>query len=317
MNINGVVGGDSMASNDRPGVPLGEGVSGYLEDIRPGETWNWYSAGGLQIEGMISSFEAQIQPFFQSGKTNIYVPFSLLHGNCQDTSQTASEIITLYEDLQALAQGFGWKTFAITVPGTTEFNDPLASPYKRPVREQVNAALRDNGWAGADYFLDLDTFPGICTLCVPDSGDADPVYYLNDTPAFGAVHLTPFSNSLIATGISAAINNARSPMATPQRLAGPQQLTSAAATIYTCPADTITVIKRIRLSNPSGNERTFTISIGADAAGTRIYSGVSIPAGSGKDIWGPFTLEEADILQAFADANSAVVIEVDGTEQPQ
>ncbi len=105
-------------------------------------------------------------------------------------------------------------------------------------------------------------------------------------------------------------------MATPKRLYGPAQLPAAAATAYTVPASTIAVIRRMRVSNPSGNARLFTISIGADAAGTRLYSGVSVPAGGSQDIFGPFTLAAGEVIQAYADAATAVVLEIDGTEQP-
>lgn len=99
-----------------------------------------------------------------------------------------------------------------------------------------------------------------------------------------------------------------------KRLFGPAQLTNAAATKYTCPALTTAVIRRMRVSNPTGGAVTFTISIGADAAGTRLYDAVSVPAGGAVDIWGPFTLAAAEILQALASANTSLVLTVDGTE---
>lgn len=104
-------------------------------------------------------------------------------------------------------------------------------------------------------------------------------------------------------------------MATPKRLFGPAQLTNAASTKYTCPASTIAVIKRMRVSNPTGGAVTFTLSIGNDAAGTRLYDAVSIPAGGSLDIYGPFTLAAAEVVQSLASANSSLVLEIDGTEQ--
>ena len=99
-----------------------------------------------------------------------------------------------------------------------------------------------------------------------------------------------------------------------KRLAGPAQLTNAAATKYTVPAATTTVIRRGRVSNPTGGAVPFTMSIGADAAGTRLYDAVSIPAGGSLDIFGPFTLAATEIVQAFASANASLVLELDGTE---
>lgn len=99
-----------------------------------------------------------------------------------------------------------------------------------------------------------------------------------------------------------------------KRFFGPAQLTNAAATKYTCPALTVAVIRRMRVSNPTGGAVTFTLSIGADAAGTRLYDGVSIPAGGALDIWGPFSLAATEIVQSFAGANTSLVLEIDGTE---
>lgn len=99
---------------------------------------------------------------------------------------------------------------------------------------------------------------------------------------------------------------------TPKRLYGPTALTTSAATKYTSPA-TGAQIKHIRVDNPQGGSaRAFTLSIGADAAGTRLYDGLTVPPG-GIDLWGPFTLGNAEIVQALAD-NAALVLTIDGVE---
>lgn len=99
-----------------------------------------------------------------------------------------------------------------------------------------------------------------------------------------------------------------------KRLFGPAQLTTSAATKYTCPASTVAVIRRMRVSNPSGNgAQTFSLSIGANAAGTRIYDAVALADGGSLDVWGPFSLAAGEIIQAFA-SDADVVLEVDGTE---
>jgi hypothetical protein len=98
-----------------------------------------------------------------------------------------------------------------------------------------------------------------------------------------------------------------------KRLAGPAALTTSAATKYTAPALTTTVIRRGRVSNPSGGALTFTMSIGADATGTRLYDAVSVPAGGGLDIFGPFTVAAGEIVQALG-SGTALVLELDGTE---
>lgn len=99
-----------------------------------------------------------------------------------------------------------------------------------------------------------------------------------------------------------------------KRIIGPTQLGNVAATLYTTPASTKTVVRRIHLSNPSGGAVSFTLSIGADAAGTRLYGSYSLPAASVYDIYGPFTLEAAEIIQGFASVAATVVITVDGEE---
>jgi hypothetical protein len=65
---------------------------------------------------------------------------------------------------------------------------------------------------------------------------------------------------------------------------------------------------------------TLTISIGADAAGTRIFDAFSIPAaaagvtGSVFDHFCYYVLEAAEIIAAFASSASVLVITIDGDE---
>jgi hypothetical protein len=109
-------------------------------------------------------------------------------------------------------------------------------------------------------------------------------------------------------------------MKTVKRLAGPAQVSNAAATKYTCPAATIAVITHIHVQNPSGAPVTFTMSIGADAAGTRIFDAYSIPAAAAgvtnsvQDWWGPYTLTAAEIIQALAGTNNILTLTIDGYE---
>lgn len=107
---------------------------------------------------------------------------------------------------------------------------------------------------------------------------------------------------------------------TKKRLAGPAQVATGPATIYTVPASTKTIIRKIHVQNPSGSAVTLTLSIGADAAGTRFLSAYSIPAagagvtGSVVDFWGPYTMDAAEVLQASAGTNNILTIVVDGEE---
>lgn len=105
-----------------------------------------------------------------------------------------------------------------------------------------------------------------------------------------------------------------------KRLAGPALIATGPATIYTVPALTKTIIRKIHLQNPSASPVTVTLSIGASAAGTRILDAFPLPAqGAGVstnvlDLFGPYTLEAAEVLQAAAGTNNIVVIVVDGEE---
>lgn len=102
---------------------------------------------------------------------------------------------------------------------------------------------------------------------------------------------------------------------TPKRLAGPAQLTASTATKYTVPSATKTIVRQIHLSNPDSVQHTVTVSIGADAAGTRILDAYPIAAGATLDLWCYYVLETTEIIAAFADAASHVVLTVDGDER--
>jgi len=107
---------------------------------------------------------------------------------------------------------------------------------------------------------------------------------------------------------------------TAKRLFGPAQVSNAAATKYTVPALTKTVIRHIHVQNPSGSAVTFTASIGADAAGTRLWDAYSIAAAAAGvtqsviDWFGYFVLDAAEIFQAFAGTNNILTLTGFGDE---
>jgi hypothetical protein len=102
---------------------------------------------------------------------------------------------------------------------------------------------------------------------------------------------------------------------TPLRLTGPAQLAGTAATIYTVPASTKTVLRHIHLSNPSGGPIDVTISIGTDAAALRLFDGFAIAADSTYDWWTYVVLEAAEIVEAFASSAATVVYTINGDER--
>jgi len=98
------------------------------------------------------------------------------------------------------------------------------------------------------------------------------------------------------------------------RLAGPAQVSNAAATKYTTPASTVTVLQHIHVQNPSAAPVAFTMSIGADAAATRIYDGFSIAAGGVLDVGCKYVLNATEVIQAFAGTNNILTLTLDGQE---
>lgn len=101
---------------------------------------------------------------------------------------------------------------------------------------------------------------------------------------------------------------------TPVRAYGPALLPSSSATAYTVPAGKTAVIRHIRVSNPTAGAVTFTMSIGTDAAGTRLVSGRSIAAGGDYDHIGYWVLNPGDILAVNASSGAALVMAVFGDE---
>ncbi len=103
-------------------------------------------------------------------------------------------------------------------------------------------------------------------------------------------------------------------MRTVKRLTGPAQLGNTAATKYTTPTGGKAVIRHIHVNNPSGGAVTFTCSIGADAAGTRLFDAFSIAAGGSLDHHCNYPLDSTEIFQAYAGTAAAITLTVGGEE---
>lgn len=104
-------------------------------------------------------------------------------------------------------------------------------------------------------------------------------------------------------------------MSLPKMLYGPAQLAAAAATIYTVPTGRIAVIKNIHVVNGTAGDLTFTMSIGADAAATRIFDKQMANAEDSFDSFAQFVMTAGQILQAYASAATSLTICVDGEEE--
>lgn len=101
-------------------------------------------------------------------------------------------------------------------------------------------------------------------------------------------------------------------MRTPLRVHGPAQVSNTAATKYTVPANSKFVLRHIHVYNPGAGTVNFTASIGADAAGTRIYDAYPVAEDVPFERWVYFVLEEAEIFQALGSVNNQLVLTLDG-----
>jgi hypothetical protein len=98
----------------------------------------------------------------------------------------------------------------------------------------------------------------------------------------------------------------------PTRFHGPAQVSNVAATKFTVAAAEKNIVRHIHIQNPSGSPVTFTASIGADAAGTRIFDAYSIAAGQVLDHFCYYDLDAAEIFQALAGTNNILTLTIDG-----
>ena len=94
-------------------------------------------------------------------------------------------------------------------------------------------------------------------------------------------------------------------------LFGPTLLTGSAATLFT--ATYITDVEA-HCANNNNAAIAMTLSIGADAAGTRIMPAVSIAANSYVDI--RFTLNAGEILQGFGGTTNKITVDGAGYTYP-
>lgn len=100
---------------------------------------------------------------------------------------------------------------------------------------------------------------------------------------------------------------------TPKRLAGPVAMGTSATTFYTAPGSTTAIVRHLRVVNTTNGPITFKMSIGADAAGTRIYSDFSVPAND-VYIWNGFeVLAAGETLRGVA-AGAGLTLTVSGIE---
>jgi hypothetical protein len=100
-----------------------------------------------------------------------------------------------------------------------------------------------------------------------------------------------------------------------KRFSGPALVSNAAATKYTVPTNVRAIVRHIHVSNPTVSAVTFTLSIGTDAAGTRLFDAFSIAAGSVFDHFCYYPMAAAEIIQAFAGTNNVITLTISGDEE--
>lgn len=105
---------------------------------------------------------------------------------------------------------------------------------------------------------------------------------------------------------------------TPTRFYGPAQIATGPTTIYTVVASQMIIIRHIHIQNPSGSAVTYTLSIGADAAATRLFQTYSIPAAAAgvtdsvRDHFWYVPMVAGEIITVSAGTNNILTITISG-----
>lgn len=96
---------------------------------------------------------------------------------------------------------------------------------------------------------------------------------------------------------------------------GPTLTTAVAATQFTVPGGSVYTVRNIHVANVGSVDARFTMSIGTDALGTRIYDDVLIEGDGGALDWsGYMPLSAGEFIQAFSDLPSALTVTISGVD---
>lgn len=100
-----------------------------------------------------------------------------------------------------------------------------------------------------------------------------------------------------------------------KRLAGPVALGTSAATLYTAPGDiSHGTILEVHVCNESGSDATFTLSIGTDGSGKRMFCEELVEAHRTFQRTGATFFGASEVLQGLASAGSSLTITISGVE---
>lgn len=96
---------------------------------------------------------------------------------------------------------------------------------------------------------------------------------------------------------------------------GPVLLGTVTATLYTVPAATKLIVRSIHVANETANSVAFTLALGADAVGKRLYSAMPLPANGALDWSGFMVVLTGELITGFAAVANAVTITVSGVTE--
>lgn len=92
------------------------------------------------------------------------------------------------------------------------------------------------------------------------------------------------------------------------------QPTNSAATLYTVPSSTTTVVRHIRVLNPDTSSHTVDLYRNGSADSNRITETVTIPAGGSWEDDVYIALATTDTIQGKADASTKITVYIGGAE---
>lgn len=92
------------------------------------------------------------------------------------------------------------------------------------------------------------------------------------------------------------------------------QPSNTAATLYTAPSATVTIVRHIRIINPDTSGHTVDLYLNGSTDAHRITETIAVAAGSSweDDVYIP--LAAADTIQGKADASTKVTVFIGGAE---
>jgi hypothetical protein len=98
----------------------------------------------------------------------------------------------------------------------------------------------------------------------------------------------------------------------PTRVHGPAQVSNAATTKFTNTSGESFILRHVHVYNPGTGTATFTMSIGTDAAGTRLFDAYPVLEDVPLDHWCYYVLTGTETIQALSGTNNQLVLVLDG-----